>query len=156
MPSYSGVWNLPAQMQAVGAGNWTNTTTRGLFGGGYSNVINAISLTSVGNATDFGDMLSANAVGNGGCASGTRGVFGGGLKGNAAANVIQYVTIATNGNATDFGDLTIGREGVGACSNSTKGVFAGGDSSSGRLNTIDYIVIASTGNATDLWRFNCW
>ena len=67
------------------------------------NVIAFITITTLGNATDFGDL----AVGGGwvgGGASSTRGVFAGGYHGGGL-NRIEYVTIATTGDATDFGDL---------------------------------------------------
>ena len=113
----------------------------GLFGGGSdgsnSNVIDYITITSTGNATDFGNLTQAR-VGLNGCGSSTRGVFGGGT-------VIDYVTIASAGNATDFGDLSVNRY-VVSCGSSTRGLFAGGDDES---DIIDYITIANIGNATD-------
>ena len=131
---------------------------RGLFGGGsnYSNVISFITISTTGNATDFGDLITTPEQVSS-CASSTRGLFAGGLTSDASAktNVIQYVTIATTGNAIDFGDLTLTRFGLAGCSNSTRGLFAGGNDN-GRLtpdwvpvNVIDYVTIATTGNAID-------
>ena len=83
---------------------------RGVIGSGYVaparvNTIDYITIQSEGNATDFGDLLSAVEF-LGGVSSPTRGVFGGGSSGPYSANnVMQYVTIATEGNAVDFGDL---------------------------------------------------
>ena len=119
---------------------------RGVFGGGSStNVIDYISIGSLGNTTDFGDLTTVrNSLTS--CSSSTRGVFGGG---GPFLNVIDYITIATTGNAIDFGDLTVGRSnGLAACSSSTRGVFGGGNTPVSS-NVIDYITIASTGNATD-------
>ena len=62
-----------------------------------------ITISSTGNATDFGD-LTRSAYYIGGACNKTRGVFGGG---NSATNVMDYITIASTGNATDFGDLTV-------------------------------------------------
>ena len=120
---------------------------RGVFGGGQSSVTQSnyleyITITSAGNATEFGNLTAARSI-LAGCASGTRGVFGGG---HSSTNVIDYVTILTTGDATDFGDLTAARSQLSGLSNSTRGVFAGGN---GPVNTIDYITIASAGNATD-------
>jgi hypothetical protein len=55
---------------------------RGVFGGGYVaplsvNTIDFITISSTGNATDFGDLTQVR-YGPGACSSGTRGVFGGG------------------------------------------------------------------------------
>ena len=110
---------------------------RGIFGGGEgsSNVIQYITISSAGNATDFGNLL-AGAGQVAGCSNGSRGVFGGG---GSSTNVIQYITIAATGNATDFGDLTLGRYGAGGTSNGSRGVFLGGyNGSSWDAGTMDY------------------
>ena len=70
-------------------------------------------MDTTGNASDFGDLVSAVGT-NAGCNNSTRGVIGGGNQ----VNVIQYITIANTGNATDFGDLTAAKSSVGACSGS--------------------------------------
>ena len=122
--------------------------TRGLFGGGYQssptvitfNIIDYITISSTGNAQDFGDLSVARGYFSA-CASSTRGLFGGG---NVTGNTIDYVTISSTGDAKDFGDLTNSRGNLGACSNSTRGVFGGGGG-----NVIDYVTISSTGNAID-------
>jgi hypothetical protein len=132
------------------------TNNRGIFGGGVSssaskfNTIEYITISSTGNTTDFGDLLSATYVlaasSNG---TSNRGVFGGGDRGTTT-NVITYVTISSTGNATDFGDLTAARRFLAATSNGTdnRGVFGGGYTTAA-CNIIDYITISSTGNATD-------
>ena len=133
-----------------------SSSTRGVFGGGFTptpvstqlNVIDYITIASVGNAIDFGDLTVARRNISA-CSSSTRGVFGGGYIGSplfANQNIIDYITIASVGNATDFGDLTVARGALAACSSSTRGVFGGGNPG---VNTIDYITIASTGDATD-------
>ena len=153
MPSYSGVWNLVSVYQAVAQGNWTNDTSIGVFGGGTagstSNVIDFLSLSSAGNAADFGD-LATGRTGLAACASSTRGLFGGG----AWTNAITYITFASQGNSVSFGNLTPAYNGnvPASFSNSTRGLWAGGYDPfvfGGRLNVIDYVTIASAGNATD-------
>jgi len=155
MPSYSGVWTLPAQYQAIGGQNWPSGPVTGLFGGSsansQTNVIEYINIASVGNATDFGDLLSVSSH-MGACSSATRGIWAGGPETSPSTNVIQYVTIATVGNATDFGDLTAARFNLAGLSNSTRGVFGGGQTSDNPnvpTNIIDYVTIATTGDATD-------
>jgi len=92
------------------------STTRGVFAGGYagnggtpapySNILEYITIASTGNATDFGDLSTANMMLMG-ASGGVRGVFGGGQAvGSAAVNRMEYITIATTGNVTDFGDLS--------------------------------------------------
>ncbi len=127
-----------------------SSATRGVFAGGraaapptfnYVNTIDYITIASVGDATDFGDLTSNAGIGVAGCSSGTRGLFAG-FNGSA----IDYITIATAGNAADFGDLSGNRDSMGACSSPTRGLFGGGASTT---NVIDYVTIATTGNATD-------
>ena len=72
--------------------------------GGLENVIDYVTITNLGNATDFGD-LSAQAENLSGCSNGTRGLFSGGSTSGGYVNEIQYITISTTGDATDFGDL---------------------------------------------------
>ena len=86
-----------------------------------------------------------------GCASDTRGLFGGGndYAAGVVSNTIDYVTIASTGNASNFGDLTVARGSVSAFSSSTRAVWAGGYTGSSRFNVMDYVTIATIGNATD-------
>jgi hypothetical protein len=109
--------------------NACSNSTRGVFGGGITisaapfppvNTIEYITITSTGNASDFGD-LTGTRLHNAACSSSTRGVFGGGD--NPSINTIEYITIASNGtNAQDFGDLTIARRGLAACSDAHGGL----------------------------------
>ncbi len=119
----------------------------------WSNVIDYVTIASLGNATDFGDTLAGQYEGGSGAGSSTRGVVGGGQSTNVVStvvNVLQYVTISSAGNSTDFGDLTLARRTPAALSSSTRAVWGGGrDSSNTNTNVMDYITIASTGNATD-------
>jgi len=128
-----------------------SSSTRGVFGGGSPgiNVIQFATISTLGNAADFGDLISSTRNGAS-CSNAVRGLFGGGDPG---VNVIQYVTIATLGNAIDFGDLTTVKSRFGACSSPTRGVFGGGYTApapgSASSNIIDYVTIMSTGNAID-------
>jgi hypothetical protein len=125
-----------------------NGGARGVFGGGApSNIIQYITISSTGNATDFGDLITATGV-PGACASSTRGVF---LGGGSPVNInnIDYVTIASTGNGQDFGDLINSGRADSCASNSTRGLRLGSTQSPAINNTIEYITIASTGNAQD-------
>jgi hypothetical protein len=123
---------------------------RGVMGGGMtpqSNVIQYITISTLGNAIDFGDLLSTERS-LGACASSTRGVFGGGYD---STNVMSYVEVSSTGNAFDFGDLVvaIARCGDNGSSNQTRGLFFGGrDPSPLGGTTIQYFTIASKGNAS--------
>ncbi len=131
------------------ANNTLDGGNRGLFGGGYnapsiSNVIEYITISTTGNALDFGDLYYATYI-TSACSSSTRGVWGGG----AYHNVIQYVTISSTGDSIDFGDLSGPNGLLSATSSSTRGLFNGGYAPAIIKNTIDYITIASTGDAKD-------
>ena len=140
-------------------GEWVNLTTdspdiqtggaRGVFGGGEApgsqvNTIDYVTISTTGNAIDFGDLLNLFEAG-GACSSSSRGVWGG-FSVPAQTNTLQYITISSTGNAADFGDLTRTTGNLGACSSATRGLFIGG---AGNSNILDYITIASTGDARD-------
>ena len=146
--------------QAGGMVSACSNNTRGLFfsvwdantsGSSHKKHIDYITIASVGNSADFGELSVARpeAAGFG---SPTRGICAGGydaLSPHNTQDTIDYVTIATTGNATDFGNLTVARQASGSASSSTRGVIAGGYASPAWQNTIDYVTIATTGNATD-------
>ena len=125
------------------------TGHRGLVGGGSapgvsnSDVIDYVSISTLGDAQDFGN-LSAGRRWSAACASSTRGVWGGGEDG--PSDVIDFVTIASTGNATDAANLSVARGNISSLSNQTRGIWAGGGPSA---DVIDYITIASIGNAVD-------
>jgi hypothetical protein len=131
-----------------------SSSTRGLFGGGYTttasssyvNVIDYVTIASTGNSTDFGDLTVARGF-LASFSSTTRGIWAGGNT-NSRSNVIDYVTIASTGNATDFGDLSAARDRPTGFSSSTRGIISAGGEGA-LVNTIEYITIASTGNTTD-------
>ena len=146
----SGVWSLAEALSYTKGGLWPtagNAAPKALFMGGEHSggtrvdTVDSVNVTTLGNATDFGDLLGIGSFGAG-VSSSTRGIMYGG--GQNSTNVIQYFTIATAGNATDFGDATQAIHENAGISNQTRGISAC-QSTSGR---IEYITIASTGNAT--------
>ena len=106
----------PGYAEPAGASN----ATRGLCAGGIQhpgtrlNTIQYITIATLGNATDFGDLTVERGL-LAGMASSTRGVFAGGSQ-PANVNTIDFVTITSTGNATDFGDRTVGANGIAGCS----------------------------------------
>ena len=107
--------------------------------GGYTpsadNKIDYITISSTGNATDFGDLTTTIVYAAGG-ASSTRALRMGG----ATVNVIDYVTTASTGNATDFGDLTVARGSLGGGSSNTRSIALGGAAPS-ESNVMDLSLI---------------
>ena len=104
-----------------------SNTTRGVSYGGSvqpantgTDTIDYITMSTRGNATDFGDATSPNTSWIGaGMYSATRGVHHGGYP---AVNTLAYISIVSKGNAADFGDATAAR-----------GSFAGSSDSHGGL-----------------------
>ena len=104
-----------------------SNTTRGVSYGGSlqpsntgTDTIDYITMSTRGNAIDFGDATSTNTRWIGaGMYSATRGVHHGGYP---AINTLAYISIVSKGNAADFGDATAAR-----------GSFAGSSDSHGGL-----------------------
>ena len=128
-----------------------SSPTRGIFAGGSVspttvNTIDYITIATLGNAADFGDLTVIRSQGGAG-GSATRGVFiAGGTTPNANTDVIDYITNATLGDAVDFGNLTESTRGTCAVSSTIRAVRTGGYVEQA---TMDYVQIATTGNAVD-------
>ena len=143
--------------------------TRGVFSGARisrdsatttTNIMEYITIGSAGNATDFGNLVSAKGT-FAGAESETRGIFAGGMldSDGSVTNEMDYITIGSTGNATDFGNLSVARGAAEGVSSTTRSVFCGGgtasvggltESTSGtEVNVMDYVTTGTTGNATD-------
>jgi len=119
--------------QARSSNGACSSSTRGVFGGGIrlvspmtnSNVIDYITISTLGDAQDFGDLIQGR-FDLAGFASPTRGIFAGGKFTPAPTinqlNSIEYITIASTGNDTDFGDLTAKKSAMAAGAPSTPSV----------------------------------
>ena len=134
------------------AGTSGGLGARGVIGAratpGFINNIDYFTISTRGDALDFGDMSSARYT-YATFASSTRGVFAGG---NGNTTRIESITFASTGDAVvDSGVLNDGRYHCTGCSNSTRGLAAGGVPS---LDSIEYVTIASLGNAVDFGDLN--
>ena len=155
-----GIWQVTdVSKNLLEQGTWPGVGsvpgTRAVFGGGadpgYSNIIDYATISTAGNAADFGDLSIARYGLNKGASSFTRGVFTAGEKASPYnTNVLDYITIPSTGNAADFGDLTSAANALTSMtSNGTRGLNMGGNAHPVRLNVISYITIASVGDAID-------
>ena len=138
------------------------SSTRGIIAGGFSpsaptrvNSIEYITMASLGNSADFGDLVTA--VSNIGAASNPiRGILSGGASPTALRD-IDFITIASTGNATTFGDLDNGSDfnhvkgDVACCTSPTRCVIGGGAVPGG--TGMQYVEIATTGNGVDFGGF---
>ena len=141
------------------------SATRGFAMGGfdentpnYNNEIDFVTISSTGNATDFGD-LRVKRQPSVAFSNATRGCCAGGYiigaatplyPSNQSVTLIDFVTIAAEGNAVTFGDMTVAYRSRDAVQSPTRGIMAGGYSSLGdESKVIDFVTIATTGNAQD-------
>ena len=152
------VWlEFEASSEELGDQNNTNssggTGTRAVFCRGNSNgptvnrdIIDYISVSTLGNAQDFGDDIVTARQG-GALGSRTRALIAGR---DSVSTAISFITFASTGNATNFtGTLTASTGGSPAgISNGTRGIFAGGIAP-GATTKIDYVTIASNQSAQD-------
>ena len=124
---------------------------RALYGGGVNtsnakvNIVDFLTISTMGDSQDFGDMPDTNTGVPGSCSSRTRGLFGGGYP---YTNRICFFTFANTSNSTDFGDLSQSRSNLNGLGDGIRGVFVGGYTGSNQT-TMDYVTIAQTGNAVD-------
>ena len=138
-----------------GTGSNTGLGTRALFGGGHSpgyvDTIDFITISTLGNAQDFGDFAGTDRGFGGGASSRTRALFMGGYTGSAQ-NDIDFNIFASLGNSTDFGNLTSSKgRPKGMAADQVRALFAGGDQqpSTRAVDFIDYVTMAQEGNAVD-------
>lgn len=146
---YGGI--VAEEIVSVVTGGQIGIFAGGDTSGGQTNVMDYITINSLGNAQDFGDLtimhIDHSGTSNGGL---NRGIFAGGRTvGLADTDTIEYLAIVNPVNAVDFGNLTSARPYLGATSNysNDRAVFMGGGST--QTNIIDYITISNTGNAAN-------
>jgi len=137
----------------------SNTPDRALFMGGASfltaasalQTVDYVAISTTGNATNFGNLITARTY-FAGSGSSTRAILGGGTNTSGTIiGTIEYFTIASPSNGTSFGNLTVAKTQVAqGLSNDTYGMFYGGikTGASTETNEMEYVTIATTGNAT--------
>ena len=134
-----------------GTGSNTGLGARALYGGGVNtsnakvNIVDFLTISTMGDSQDFGDMPDTNTSTVAPCSSRTRGLFGGGYP---YTNRICFFTFASTGDSSDFGDLSQSRASVNGLGDGIRGIFCGGYTGSNQ-NTIDYVTISQAGNAVD-------
>ena len=135
--------------------------TRGLVVGGATgpaaanrhNTIEYFTISTLGNAADFGDLTGpASHLGAG--SNSVRALRASAIDttpSTTPVNTIDYWQIATLGNAVDFGDMisTVGTRAVSA--SPTRLVMCAGSTPSSpyNINNCEYVQIATTGNGVD-------
>ena len=111
-----------------------------------------ITIASIGNATDFGD-LGETVMGLAGYGNNTKWFKSGGSSNGsftAYSNRIDTVTIATTGNSSDYGDLNTALNRAAGFSSTTRGITAGGYISPGSfIGEIQQNDLSSGATGTD-------
>ena len=131
-----------------------SSPTRAVFAGGgepaYTTSINFITMSTQGNAAQFGDLGTAgqDTQGSSITSNSIRGINMGGGAGSSVTNTIEYLTLATLGDAQDFGDLNSAGGYAGYAASPTRAVKMGNASTS-YSDTIEYVEIMTTGNSHD-------
>ena len=129
---------------------------RALFGGGHSpgyvDTIDFITISTLGNAIEFGEFAGDDRGFGGAASSRTRALFMGGYAGTPARNAIDFNFFASLANSVDFGNLSqdVSRP-AGMASDQIRALFAGGDTVPGtrQITQIDYVTMAQQGNGVD-------
>ena len=145
----------------------TASRTRGLLMGGgnpqlspdtFTNTMDFWSISSDGNASDFGDLTSKAAylacTGNQ-----TRAVRLGGTGPSPRQNIMDFVEIATTGNAVDFGDAFNGGGGLSGVNNSVRAINCGNLYPTNGYNKLETFNIPTKGNGVffgNLAQSNNW
>ena len=116
------------KIQSQTHGGSFSNAIRAVIGGGVgsvpsgsiTNVIQFITMASLGDAQDFGDLTYSSRI-MGSASSPTRGLFAGGLN-PTVLNTISFVQIMSTGDSIDFGDMTSTSYGVSGLSNGHGGL----------------------------------
>ena len=143
-------YSIPASVSRYG----DRAFKTGNVGGGSSNRIEYWSITSAGNAADFGDLTIARNQISGMTNNSAYAFCVAGASGGTEVKSIDYWASATTGNASDFGDLTKeSDEGTTNSDGTTACTVIGRDHSSGSsytlVNIIEKFTMATPGNSTD-------
>ena len=139
-------WEMATNVPTLDGG------TRGVFQSGYvaplpKDTVDYITIQTAGNATDFGNLVTARQWATAGWSSRTRAVTVGGFISPDVSNQCDYATISSTGNYADFGDLSDSRVAHAGCSNQTRGLTVGGNpvNSGTKTNNCEYMTIATLG-----------
>ena len=151
------VWRGDHWATILGESPSLNGGARGLFMGGgapaQTTDMDYITISTFGNAIDFGDLGAANRNGNNGIiASSTRGICATGDTNPAVNGTVFHITFASTGGSTNTGSVYTARRLAAGCSNQTRAIVAGGyDTPTPGVdnNIIECTIIASLGTSED-------
>lgn len=152
MPSYSGVWTLPAQYQARGQNLWPVIIT-GSVGYVFStdsgtDSIQYFNIPSGGTTTTYGGRFySSGSMYQAGALSNS--IYGLQASFNSPySSSLAYIVLSSLGAAGSWGSLTQTFTLSSTCANSTRGIVGASATGSPTYNAINYITWATQSNAT--------
>jgi hypothetical protein len=144
-----------------GTGTFASSVRGVYFGGGVTvpvapgtlsvNTVDYITLSTLSNATDFGDLTEAVRQ-TPGASNATRGLRFGGALGPVLTNTMDYTQISTLGNFSNFGDL-ISASGYGSAAASSTRIVLGTGYPGSYSNSIEYVTVSTLGNSVDFGDF---
>ena len=142
---------LATDILGGGTGSNTGLGVRALLAGGdtpsYLSHIDFITMSTMGDAADFGNLSTARA--GSACISSRTTIAWCGGYAPGISNSIDTTIFSSTGNATDTADLTTSRQGAAkGPGNNIRGLIAGGSTPS-RVNVIDYYTFVVAANAVD-------
>tara|TARA_B100000902_G_scaffold253579_1_gene240072 strand:+ start:161 stop:1222 length:1062 start_codon:yes stop_codon:yes gene_type:complete len=141
-------------------GSATGNKIRAIAAGGRQepgssrvNTMQFVTMTTTGNAVDFGDATAAFDSNSGTASNGTRAIIATNGVPSFTGKALDQIRPASGGTSHAFGELSTGRQDghANSCiSTPTRGFFAGGLSAPGTGTTvIDYVNFETEGNAVD-------
>ena len=150
------VWDIREAYKEQRNNTWSRGTGQAWCVGGNdgaaSKHVDVVTISSTGNAADFGDLTTARLDMPAGVASSTRGVCMGGQS-PSYTNVIDSMQLSSAGNAADFGDSQQDGGYRSAHSNNIRGisfsVYTPSVSNPYMSNVIEFVTMSNVGNATD-------
>ena len=142
---------LATDILGGGSGSNEGLGVRALLAGGdtpsYLSHIDFITMSTMGDAADFGNLSTARA--GSACISSRTTIAWCGGYAPGISNSIDTTIFSSTGNATDTADLTTSRQGAAkGPGNNIRGLIAGGGTPS-RVNVIDYYTFVAAANAVD-------
>ena len=159
IPSAGNATDFGDLTETRGTGGAGSSRTRGIWCGGdinpdgnkTSDTVDFVTISSTGNATDFGNLTQRRGHGNAVMSNQTRIVCAGGNNqiSPSVLNTIDFATIASTGNFIDFGDISTPIYGLAGAGNPVRGIISNGDLGPAYDKTIRFITIPTTGNSTD-------
>ena len=159
IPSAGNAIDFGDLTETRGTGGAGSSRTRGIWCGGdinpesnkTTNTVDFVTIETLGNATDFGDLTLRRGHGNAVMSNQTRIVCAGGNNqvSPSTLNTIDFATIATTGDFIDFGDISTPIYGLAGASNGIRGIISNGDLGPAYDLTIRYITMPTTGNSED-------